>query len=133
MRAFVRSLCLSAACVVIAASLARPAPAEAQDAVRVLFIPGGTVPGRLRSTLSRLLASRATMVDYAAYARAASARSMRPSSRGAIRRVATQQNANVIVVASYGGHYRRRLLRLRGREEGIPPEDHQKAEYGCEN
>lgn len=80
---------------------------------RVLFVPAGSVPARVRRTVERLLASRAVMVSYDQYARATSQQDLYPSNIRAIRTVGTQQGADVIVVASYGGHYRRRVLTLR--------------------
>ncbi len=89
-----------------------PSVASAQQR-RVLFIPGGTVPPRVRRTVEALIASSSTLVSYDTYAQAAAAADVRPSSPQAIRDVATQQGADVIVVAGYGGHYRRRTLRMR--------------------
>ncbi|GAB5545664.1 MAG: hypothetical protein SangKO_054240 [Sandaracinaceae bacterium] len=99
----------------LAVLVAAPAGAAAQasDTPRVLFAPGGTVPVRLRRTVSRLLSSNAVLVSYEDYVRACNEAGVRPSSARAVRRVGTQQNATVIVVGSYGGHYRRRMLRLR--------------------
>jgi len=94
-----------------AAPTSRAAAQEGQH--RVLFVPAGSVPGRVRRTVERLLASRAVMVSYDQYARAASQQDLYPSNIRAIRTVGTQQGADVIVVASYGGHYRRRVLTLR--------------------
>ncbi|HJL20547.1 MAG TPA: hypothetical protein RMH99_33125, partial [Sandaracinaceae bacterium LLY-WYZ-13_1] len=107
---------VSALVLVLAAALGCPARARAQEGgegVRVLFVAGGSVPGRLRARVSRLLASRAELADYAAYQRDCVRRGVRPSSRRAIRVIGPEQNVDVIVVASYGGHYRRRVLRLR--------------------
>ncbi|MFK7986510.1 MAG: hypothetical protein AB8I08_10790 [Sandaracinaceae bacterium] len=85
---------------------------SAQD-TRILFVPAGSVPARLRRSLTTLLSGRGQMVSYTDYASAAGQQNLRPSSRGALRRVAPSQGATVIVVASYGGHYRRRTLRVR--------------------
>lgn len=106
----------TAALLAFAFVLALPLGAAAQaggESVRVLFIPGGTVPGPLRARVQRLLASNAVLASYDEYARAARQRNLRPSSSRAISRIATEQNVAVIVVASYGGHYRRRILRMR--------------------
>lgn len=89
-----------------------PSTASAQQR-RVLYIPGGSVPGRMRRMLSVLIASENTLVSYDTYARAAREEGLRPGGSTAISRVGTQQNADVIVVATYGGHYRRRTLRMR--------------------
>lgn len=79
----------------------------------MLFVPAGSVPARIRRTVERLLATRSVLVSYETYARAASARDLYPSNIRAIRTIATQQGASVIVVAGYGGHHRRRVLTLR--------------------
>ncbi|MEC7520700.1 MAG: hypothetical protein VYE22_12580 [Myxococcota bacterium] len=106
---------MRAVLVLLAVLIAAPAGVEAQasDTPRVLFAPGGTVPARLRRTVSRLLSSGGVLVSYDDYVRACAQAGLRPSSARAVRRVGTQQNADVIVVASYGGHYRNRTLRLR--------------------
>ncbi|MCB9593964.1 MAG: hypothetical protein H6719_14620 [Sandaracinaceae bacterium] len=90
-----------------------PSLASAQEGTRALFIPSGSVPSHLRRTLENLIATRATLVSYDTYSRAAAERDLYPSNNQAIREIATQQGADVIVVASYGGHYRRRMLTLR--------------------
>ncbi len=102
-------------CLLLAIAILSAAPslAAAQDGTRVLFVPSGSVPARLRRTLENLIATRATLVSYETYSRAASERDLYPSNIQAIRTVGTQQGAQVIVVVSYGGHYRRRMLTVR--------------------
>lgn len=97
----------------VALALTSVAPSAHAQGPQVLFVPGGSVPAGLRRNLSRTLAQSAQLADYSAYVRACAARRWRPSSRTALRRVATQQGVRVIVVAGYGGHYRRRTLRMR--------------------
>lgn len=97
----------------IAILCAVPASASAQEGTRVLFVPSGSLPTRLRRTLENLLATRATLVSYETYSRAAAERSLYPSNLEAIRTIGPAQGAQVIVVASYGGHYRRRMLTVR--------------------
>ncbi len=99
--------------VAIALLLALPATTSAQSDRRVLFVPAGSVPVRVRRTVERLIATRSVLVSYETYARAAAERDLYPSNIRAIRTVATQQGAEVIVVAGYGGHHRRRVLTLR--------------------
>lgn len=99
--------------VVLALAALAPAAARAQERTRVLFVPSPTVPPSLRGMLSQLIASRAVLVSTEEYERAAEQRNVRPTSERALTRIAPRQNAAVIVVASYGGHFRRRVLRLR--------------------
>ncbi|MBX3275731.1 MAG: hypothetical protein KF729_36055 [Sandaracinaceae bacterium] len=101
------------ALAILTAFGAAPAPASAQQSARVLFVPAGSVPPRLRRTLENLLATRGTLVSYDEYARAAAERDLYPSGPQALREVGTQRGADVIVVVSYGGHYRRRTLAVR--------------------
>lgn len=95
--------------------LAVPSVATAQrsGSVRVLFVPDGTMPAPLRVRVERMIASRARMVSFEAYRAACARRRQRPGSPVALRRIAPRQNADVIVVASFGGHHRRRVLRVR--------------------
>ncbi len=99
--------------VVLALAALAPSPASAQERPRVLFVPSPTVPARVRSMLSQLIASRAVLASTEEYERAAEQRNVRPTSERALTRIAPRQSAAVIVVASFGGHFRRRVLRLR--------------------
>lgn len=99
--------------VLLALAVLGPAVASAQERPRVLVITSGAMPGQLRSSVTQLIASRAALASTDDYERAAARRNLRPTSDRALTRIATQQNVSVIVVASYGGHFRRRVLRVR--------------------
>ncbi len=99
--------------LLLSLALLAPAIASAQERPRVLFVSSPSVPARLRSSLTQLIASRAVLASTEDYERAAAQRSLRPTSARALSRIAPRQNVAVIVVASYGGHFRRRVLRLR--------------------
>ncbi|MGE0791256.1 MAG: hypothetical protein AB7S26_36620 [Sandaracinaceae bacterium] len=89
------------------------ASAEAQAGHSVLYIATSSVPPRVRGTVHAVITSGGTLVSYDAYAEACAQANVRPSSGRAITEVATQQNADVIIIATYGGSYRQRTLRLR--------------------
>lgn len=108
-----RAAILAASAVLFALVTLEPFHAAAQERTRVLFISSSNVPARLRSTLQQLIASRFVLASTEDYERAAARADLHPASERALRRVATRQNVGAIVVASYGGHFRRRVLRVR--------------------
>lgn len=106
-------LLMRSSLLTLAMVLALPSMVGAQSSTRVLFVPGGSLPRHMHGPVRGLLASRAVLVSTDAYRRAAHRANVRASSPRGVRRIGTRQGADVIVIATWGGHFRRRVLRAR--------------------